>query len=176
MIRLTVQDGHGAIQLFDENQADHLMGECHLAQCHLLGCDVIDSRTEAIRAANDKHQPFRNGVHLLLHVSGKLQGGELPAFLVQQHHVVAGLQRFQDKFAFTLFLLCLGEVLRVLDIRNDLHVKRDVVGKPVPIGVDGFCQIGGVGLADNDQCYFHFLTFHKFRRQIYRKKYIPLPV
>lgn len=36
MIRFPVQDGHRSIELFDEDQADHLMRKGHLAEGDFL--------------------------------------------------------------------------------------------------------------------------------------------
>lgn len=44
MIRFAVDDGHGPIDLFGENQTDHLMRECHARKRDFLVCLFVDAR------------------------------------------------------------------------------------------------------------------------------------
>ena len=44
MIRLAAKNGHGAVELFGEDEAYHLMGEGHRGERNLLTGAVVDLR------------------------------------------------------------------------------------------------------------------------------------
>ena len=92
--------------------------------------------------------------------------------LVEQDEVIARLQCLQDQLSFPLLLLCLREVLSVLNIRDHLHLERDVVGQSPTILLDGLRKIAGIGLSYHDQSYFHRFSF-AFERAKIQEKYIP---
>ena len=48
MIGFSPDDGESAIELFDEEEADHLVGEGHPREGELLLCCLVDAIGEAI--------------------------------------------------------------------------------------------------------------------------------
>ena len=105
MIRFTVDDGHGPIDLFGENQTDHLMRECHARKRDFLVCLFVDARRETVGSAHDEHHPFQSGCHPLFHPCGELHRTMFPSVFVQQDDMVARLERFQQQIRFFLLLL-----------------------------------------------------------------------
>ena len=172
VIRLPIQDSHCPIELLNKDKADHLMREGHLAEGDLLGCRPIDRLAKPIRASHHKQQPLGHGVHLLLDISGKLHGGKLLAMLVEQDQVIPRLQSLQDQLSLPLLLLCLREVLGVLNIRYHLQLERDVVGQSSTILLDSLRKIAGIRLTNHNQSYFHRFSF-AFERAKIQEKYIP---
>ena len=71
MIGLAFDDGAGAVDLFGEDQADHLVGEGHLGEGQLFVGSGIDGWGEAVGAADDEDEAA-GGVTLLFQPAGKL--------------------------------------------------------------------------------------------------------
>ena len=67
MVGLVVQDGHGPVDLFGEDEAYHLMGERHARKGNLFRRGGVDTRREAIGAAHHENEPFQSRCHLLSH-------------------------------------------------------------------------------------------------------------
>lgn len=57
MIRFPIQDCHRTIDLLDKEEANHLVGEGHLAERQLLVRDFIESFAEPVWSTDDEHQP-----------------------------------------------------------------------------------------------------------------------
>ena len=55
VIRLPIEDGHRPIELFDEDEADHLMGEGHLTEGDLFRGGPIDRFAKAIGTSHHEH-------------------------------------------------------------------------------------------------------------------------
>ena len=72
MIRLAVENGHGAINLFDKQQANHLVRECHLAQGDFFLGHFVYVWGKPVRTAHYEDEPAGCGSHALLHPLGKV--------------------------------------------------------------------------------------------------------
>lgn len=105
---------HGTVKLFDEDEADHLVGKGHLAERELFVCLGIDIGGESVRTTYDEYKALADHLHLAFHVTGKLNAAVLLAMLVKEHDMVTWLQLLKNQFAFLLFLLLGREVLGVL--------------------------------------------------------------
>lgn len=128
MIRLSLHYGAGPVELFDENQSHHLMGECHSAQRnHFVGA-LVDRLRESIRPTNHKDKPARR-VYFLLKPVCETKASHFVPMLIQQHDRVRRLDVPHQQLSFFLFLLLFRESFGVLQLRNDIqgkwHVMRD---------------------------------------------------
>ena len=92
VIRLAFQDGEGAIELLDENQAYHLVAEGHGRERYFGVGTVVNLLREAVRSAHDEDQPLGSRCYLFFKAFCKLYGCKLLAVLVQKDDLVAGLQ------------------------------------------------------------------------------------
>ena len=54
VVWFTAEDGHGAVELLNEQQPDHLMTESHLAEADLCIRTLIHCLTESVRPADDE--------------------------------------------------------------------------------------------------------------------------
>lgn len=139
MIRLTAQDRHCAVELLDEQQADHLMAECHLAEGDLRVSMLIDRLAESVRSADDEGQPACGGVQPLLQLAGERQAAILLAVLIQQHNETA-LHSAQDSLALQLLLLRLAQALGVPEVGDNLYVKGDIMLEALNVRLDHLRQ------------------------------------
>ena len=157
VIRLAPDDCLGAIKLLYENQAHHLVRERHGRQGHPLIGTGVDVGREAIRAAYHEDEPAGSRKGGLGEELGELARRELPAALVEEDQGVRRLHLSQDLFAFGRLLLLLAHPARVLDVGDDGHLERYVVGQAG--GVVGYprLEIWRVGLADTEQDCLHSL-------------------
>ena len=126
VVGFAAEDGHGAVELLDEQEADHLVTERHLAETYLRVCALIDRLTEPIRPADDERQSACGCVEPGLQLVGKRQAAVLTTMFVQQDNETA-FHSPQNGFTFLLLLLCLGQALRVLEVGNDQNIKGYVV-------------------------------------------------
>lgn len=126
MVGFAAEDGHGAVELFDEQEADHLVAERHLAEADLGVGTLIDSLAEPVRSADDEGQSACGGIKPGLQLFGKRQAAVLLAMFVQQDNERA-FHRPKYGFSFQLLLLCFGQTLGVLEIGKDLNIKGYVV-------------------------------------------------
>lgn len=125
VIGFVPKDSHRPIQLFNKEQANHLMGESHLRKRqHIIG-SVVNSLREAIRTTNHKGDIGR-GSELFLEMRGKVYRAELLATLIQQNQSHIRPDSRKNTFALHLFLLFKRE-FALLDIRNNLDFKRQVM-------------------------------------------------
>ena len=125
VIRLSFQDGHGAVELLAEDEAGEDVGEGHLRQRYFVIASFINTFGKPVRSANQENQPLRAPHHLLLQKLRKRHRGHLLAMFVQQHHEVAAFNLFQKKKTLLLLLFLYGQ-LGVFQVRNRLHLERDV--------------------------------------------------
>ena len=105
MIRLSIEDGIGSIELLNEDETNHLVGEGHWGKGDFLVGPGIDFGRKAIGSSNDEDESLGNGVLLLLNPVGKVDTAKGLAMLIQQDKVVGGLELAQDKLSFTSLLL-----------------------------------------------------------------------
>ena len=139
MIRLTAQDCHCAVELLDEQQTDHLMAECHLAEGYLRIGALIDCIAESVRAANDECQSACGGVQPLLQLARERQTAVLLAVLIQQHNKTA-LHGAQDSLALQLLLLRFAQALGVPEVGDNLYVKGDIMLEALHVRLDHLRQ------------------------------------
>ena len=52
VIGLPLEDGEGSVELFEEDESDHLMGECHMAEAEEVVGSGVDLGREAVGAAD----------------------------------------------------------------------------------------------------------------------------
>ena len=126
VVRLAAEDGHGAIELFNKQQTDHLVAEGHLAEADFGICALVNCFAKAVRPAYDESQAACGSVEPGLQLFGKRQAAILLAMFVQQYNKTA-FHSPQYSFAFLLLLLCFAQALGVLKVRNDLNVERNIV-------------------------------------------------
>lgn len=66
MVLAAFEDREAAIELFQQNQASHLMGKCHAGQAELLGGSQPNFLIQAQCAADDKGDFALAAIHLAL--------------------------------------------------------------------------------------------------------------
>ena len=59
VVGFTAEDGHGAVELLNEQQPDHLVTERHLAEADLGIRTLIDPLAEPVRTADYERQTTR---------------------------------------------------------------------------------------------------------------------
>lgn len=135
VIGLAPEDGHCAIDLLNEEEADHLMRERHLRERDLAVGPIVDFGRKAVRTAYYEIHilPCR---HPFLQIVGKLYGAVFFSVLVEQNNERSGAYSFEDKVAFLRFLLVLSEIFCVLEFGNHLQLKGKVVREALLIIVD----------------------------------------
>ncbi len=129
-------DGKGTVELLHKHHAHHLVGERHLGQRQLLVRPLVDLWREPVRSTNDEHQSL---AHRLLFPSDPFRQFHTPQFLtvlVEQHHMVAVLQLFQQEFTLHPFLHLLRQSLGVLQFGYGHNVEWTVVSDPCRIVAD----------------------------------------
>ena len=149
------QDGEGAVVLFDEDEAHHLVGEGHAGEGEAGVGGVIDGGREAVGSADDEDEAAGQRGHLLLQPLGKVGRGVLLAAFVEEDDVVAGLQLAQQLLPFALALLLVGEAGSGADVGDDAQFKGGEAGGACQIVIDGAGEVGVVGLADSEENGFH---------------------
>ena len=155
MIGFAAQDGHGAVELLDEEEAHHLVGEGHEGEGELFGGQGVDGGGESVGAADYEHEAPGHLALLLLKIGGKLDGTVFASSFVEEHDVVAGAELLLQEFAFALFLLLGGEGLGVLEFGDDFHVEGDIVLDALGIVGDEGREVLVDGAAHYEEEYFH---------------------
>ena len=155
MIRLSIEDGIGSIELLNEDETNHLVGEGHWGKGDFLVGPGIDFGRKAIRSSNDEDESLGNGVLLLLNPVGKVDTAKGLAMLVQQDKVVGGLELAQDKLSFTSLLLFGCEGLGVFQFGNGDDVKSHIVLETSGIVVDESLYVGVSGAANEEKVELH---------------------
>ena len=59
VVGFTAEDGHGAVELLNEQQPDHLMAERHLTEADLGIRTLINRLAEPVRTADNERQTTR---------------------------------------------------------------------------------------------------------------------
>lgn len=127
VVRLASQDGHGTVNLLDEDEANHLVGEGHPGEGNLFLCRQINHGRESVRTADDEDDATRAVVLEFLHILRKLDRAKFFAPFVQQHDVVAVAEEFADALRLLFLLLVGGERFRVLQFGNGHCLKGEVM-------------------------------------------------
>lgn len=155
MIGLSIEDGIGSIELLNEDETNHLVGEGHWGKGDFLVGPGIDFGRKAIGSSNDEDESLGNGVLLLLNPVGKVDTAKGLAMLVQQDKVVGGLELAQDKLSFTSLLLFGCEGLGVFQFGNGDDVKSHIVLETSGIVVDESLYVGVSGAANEEKVELH---------------------
>lgn len=155
VVGFVVEDGHGAVDLFDEEEADHLVGEGHFGEGEFFVGAFVDAIGEAVRSTDDEDDLAGTAVHVVLNLFGEVHGAWSFAAFVEKDDVIGGLDTFEEFVGFTFFLLGLGKVFGVLDVRNFLDLELEVVFESLEVVVDKFDDEFVVGFADNEEEGFH---------------------
>ena len=155
VVGLAAEDGHGAIDLLDDEEAHHLVGEGHARERELLVGAGVDLRREAVGAADGQYQGRRQVYHLLGYERGEFARGEFASALVEQQQEVGGGQGVEQRAAFELFLPLGGHALCRFHVGELAQLEGDIVGNARGVAVDGLAQglIGGAPYAG--EAYFH---------------------
>ena len=157
MVGFAVQDSHGSVDLLHKEHSNHLMGECHLAKADLFVPSFMYGFREAVRSSYDEDQSFWACCHLFLHPSCEVHACPFATVFVEKHHIVSSLEAFLYEFSLSFFLLVLAQSLCVLQFRNDLNSKRNVVPNALDILIYNCFEALVRGFAHH---YEH--TFHGF--------------
>lgn len=155
MIGLSIEDGIGSIELLNEDETNHLVGEGHWGKGDFLVGPGIDFGRKAIGSSNDEDESLGNGVLLLLNPVGKVDTAKGLAMLIQQDKVVGGLELAQDKLSFTTLLLFGCEGLGVFQFGNGDDVKSHIVLETSGIVVDESLYVGVGGAAYEEKVELH---------------------
>ena len=119
VVRFAIENRHGPVELFYENQPHHLVRECHPRQRNLLVRTFVHLFRESVRSAYYENQFSAGRIHLSAHPFGKLHRHHFLSALIEQNHRVARLNLFQNAVALKLLLLFLSQLLRVFYVRYD---------------------------------------------------------
>ena len=132
------------------------MRKGHARKRQLFVCRFIDFGGEAVRAANNKNQPFVYGVHLALHIVCELYGAHFFSALIQQHHHIARLERFQYQFALFFFLYVRGEAFGIFQFRDNFHIEREIASRALYVIIDGCNKVLFYGSSYDEQGLFSY--------------------
>lgn len=147
MVLLATDDGECPVELFHEYHANHLMGECHLRKREFFVCPFVDVGRESVGSADDEYELPVYGLLFLLHPFCQFDAPQFFAVFVEQYHIVAVLQLFQDEFAFLPFLHFLRQGFGVLEFGDGDDVERAVVAYPSCIVADDGSELVAYCLA-----------------------------
>ncbi len=138
VILLALEDGAGAVELFDEDEADHLMRERHLGERDLVVGALIDGGRKAVGATDDEHESA-GGLLLLAQPFGKFDAAALAAMLIEKDDGILRGEFLEDEVALALLLLRLAQGAGVLEFGDDEDVKGHVVADAV--GIVGYRRL-----------------------------------
>ena len=93
VVGFALDDGAGAVDLFCECEANHLVREGHSRERELLVGALIDSGGETVWASNDEDEAS-GGLLFLFQPACKLDAAELSPVFVEKYNGVRGLQLF----------------------------------------------------------------------------------
>ena len=158
VVGFAADDGLGAVELLDEEEADELMGEGEGGEGELLGGGGSDGIGEAVGSADDEDEAAWGGGLFLLQPAGELQGAHLEAVLVEQHDVVAETEAGQQGLAFEVCLLVGAKMARVAESGQFLDGEGHVAGDALAVLPDELEQGLAGGLADDDELGLHTRT------------------
>lgn len=154
MVGFPFHNRHCAVKLLAEDEAREDVGEGHLRQRNLVITSFINTFGKTIRPTNQENQPLRAPHHLLLQKLRECHRRHLLAVLVQQNDEVAAFDFLQEELPLLLLLFLHGQ-LGILQVRNRLHLKRDVELDLVHVVLHGRAQFRRILLPDIYQLDFH---------------------
>ena len=100
VVGFVVEDGEGPVELFGEQQADHLVGEGHFGEGDFVRCRGVGFGRETVRPAGDEHQVADSGVHFSLQERSELHGAELLAMFVEKDYAIGFFEPFPHGIEF----------------------------------------------------------------------------
>src|SRR6185369_3564471 len=160
MIPFIVQDGEAAIELFEEEGADHLVGEGHLRKSDDPVGAAAQRIGETVRAADDKGEFRRAVVPVRSDQSGKGRRGELFAQFIEQDQTTVFRQELFDPLRFALLHQLRQYTLLFLYFGD---FKRRVALYPAGILFDPGFHPCFLGLADPEETELHApLPSHRY--------------
>lgn len=147
MIRFTFNNSTRAIDLLAEDEAHHLVRECHARQGNLIVGTIVHLLAEAVRSTDDEYQ---SACHLLLTLYPlcKLHRPEILAVLVKKYHSIRRLQKLQYLFALTFLLLFFAESLSVFEFWDGSNLERHVMSDAVAVVADASYEMFVYGLSN----------------------------
>lgn len=110
VVGLTLPDGHGAVELFGEDEAGEDVREGHLRKGDFVVAAGIHLLRKAVGTADEEHQPLGAANHLLLNELREGDGSEFLAALVQQNNEIGSLDLLEKELTLLLFLLIYREL------------------------------------------------------------------
>ena len=150
VVGLAFDNGAGAVDLFGEDEADHLVGEGEAGEGELLVGAGIDGRGEAVGASDDEDEAA-GGVALLFEPAGQFDAAEFVPMFVEQYNGVGGLQLLEDEFALGSLLLLFREILGVLELGDGDEFEGHIVADALNVVVDACLEVFVGGLAHEDE-------------------------
>ena len=75
--------------------------------------------------------------------------------LIQQHHHIARLERFQYQFALFFFLYVCGEAFGIFQFRDNFHIEREIASRALYVVIDGCNKVLFYGSSYDEQGHFH---------------------
>ena len=150
VVGFAFDDGAGAVDLFGENEADHLVGEGELREGELFVGAGIDGGREAVGASDDEDETAR-GVALLFEPAGQFDAAIFVAVFVEQYDGIRGLQLFEDEFTLGGLLLFFREILGVFKLRDGDEFEGHVVADALNVVVDACLEVLVGGLAHENE-------------------------
>lgn len=147
VVGFAFEDGEGAVELFGEEEAYHLMGEGHLGDRKTAVGGFVGFGGESERPADHEHEVAHARIHLGLQKLGELRRAVFLAVLIQQNHAVRLLEPFAHLQKFFLLLLGHRHVPRVLQGRNHLAFIRNIMFEPLLKNGNAFLEVGLFRLA-----------------------------
>ena len=158
MIGFTTDDGKSAIELLDEEEANHLVRKGHLRERDLALSSGIDAGREAIRTADKQDEALRHGLQTLLHPLAELTAGHLASPLIEQDQHIARLQTFEDEVGLTLFLLLFAERLGIAEVGYLFEGGRQIMCEPLNVFFDQRREDRACGSAGKEDVKFHKIS------------------
>ena len=155
MIVFASEDGHGAVELFHEDDSHHLVGECHFRQRQFFASHFVDTAAEAIWSTDDEYQAPAGRREFFLHPLSHFDATHFAATFVEQYHPVAILDERDDEFALPFADLVARERLSVLEIADGDNLQRQVVFEPLGIFFDDVGEGFDGGFTNLDEREFH---------------------
>lgn len=136
MIRFPPYDGEGTIELLDEEETDHLMGESHLGKGDLLLCSIIDALRETVGTTYQENETLGDGLEALLHPLTELATGHLAATFIEKDKDIAWLQTVEHLIGLAFLLLLFAQGLGVLEVGYLLEGSGEVMCEALDVLVD----------------------------------------
>ena len=157
MIRFAAHDGVGAVDLFDKEEAHHLVREGHLGERDLALRRLIDAGRETVGTTDEEDQALGDRLHLLLQVLTEFARGELTTPFVQENEDVTRLEALEEHICLTLLLLLFAEVLDILEVGQLLDAEWHIVREATLIVGDSLLRQLADGLTRKDDVKLHDL-------------------